>query len=197
MNYMRNYGTHASYTLGSLKSKRLKEKFFIEKISNFIETGTYMGDGVFWALLEDGKVFDKIVSIEYAQGLAEHAKMQFKKFSKVTIENGHSPEILSRLVPSLKTPTIFYLDAHEGGGAGVDWKKDEPCPLITETRVILEKFYDLNEAIIILDDERMLNGEVSGYPKVEILNEMYSAKGMVSCYLDDSAIFCNSKWLRS
>ena len=65
MNYDYNYGTQPHYILGNLKSKRLNEKFNISGMKNFIETGTYMGDGVRWAVTDSKIKFDNIVSIYF------------------------------------------------------------------------------------------------------------------------------------
>jgi len=192
--YDYNYGTHSQYIPGALRSKRLYEKVNMKGIANFIETGTYMGDGIKWAL-ERTPRFDRIVSVEYAKGLADHAKILFGKFPNVIIEHGHSPEILSRLIPTIRTPTLFYLDAHEGGGHGVEWKSDEPCPLVGEVTQILHKFYDLNQAIIVVDDAGYLTGKVSGYPSIDVLIRMCKEKEMISCYLDDSVIFSKPSWI--
>jgi len=197
MTYDYSFGTYERYILGSLASKRLCEKFFINRLDNFVETGTYKGDGVRWGLDSKDKSFRQIYSVEYAEGLANQVKMLFGKFPYVRIEQGHSPEFLTSIIPLLNSPTLFYLDAHETGGHGAEWKQDEPCPLVNEFKIILEQFYDINEAIIVADDERYLNGSSIGYPDVNILKTMCAEKGMVSCYLDDSAIFCHSKWIKS
>ena len=86
MNYTYNYGTHSGYIPGSIASKRLLEKIHLEQISNFVETGTYMGDGIYWALDENGKFFHTITSIEYAAGLADRAQ---KLFSQTCIPEKH------------------------------------------------------------------------------------------------------------
>jgi hypothetical protein len=36
-----------------------------------------------------------------------------------------------------------------------------------------------------------------GYPSVDTLSQMCKEQGMVSCYLDDSAIFCHPKWIKT
>lgn len=196
MIYAHDYGQHSAYVYGSLASKRLSEKIHLERISNFVETGTYIGDGVSWALTEEEKSFDTITSVEYAKGLADTAKQMFAKNEKVSIIHGNSPDILSQIVPKIKEPTLFFLDAHEGGGYGVEWDPLNPCPLLNETSIILDHFYDLDQVVIVIDDERMLHGKCPGYPHIETLNEMYLAKGLIGCYLDDSMVFCKPKWLR-
>ena len=195
--YDYKFENYEDYTLGSLVSKRLGDKFILQGIENFVETGTYLGDGIRWALDGRGKLFKKIYSVEYAAGLANHAKMLFGKFPFVHIEQGHSPEFLASIVPLLKTPTLFYLDAHETGGHGAAWKENNPCPLVDEFKIILEQFYDINEAIIIADDERYLTGSVAGYPDVNTLKDMCKNKGLSSCYFNDSAIFCHPKWIKT
>jgi len=184
---------HEGYILGDLSSKRLDKFFLLDKISNFVETGTYRGAGVHWAL---SKSFDSIITIEYAKALADRAAQLFEYEDSVCVRHGHSPDILAEIIPSLTTPTIFYLDAHETGGWGAEWKIDNPCPLVDEISTIISNFYDINELIIVLDDERVLNGLVEGYPNIDTLSEMLSKLGLTSCYLDDSAIFCAKKWFK-
>lgn len=194
--YDYNFDTHSNYILGSLRSKRLCDRFFIDKLSIFIETGTYMGDGVKWALENDRKSFSKIMSVEYAKGLSDHCNMLFNKFPQVTIENSDTVLFLENITHSLNAPTLFFLDAHKTGGVGADYNKDHPIPLILESNIILDNFYNLNELIVVIDDERasVLDEE---YPQIDDLIKLYSAKGLISCYMDDSCIFCSPKWLRS
>lgn len=197
--YDYNFGVHREYRLGSLSSKRLSEFFRLTEIDIFVETGTYMGDGVKWALnFSNDKKFSRILSVEHSESLATHSKMLFNKFPSVTIAHGDSVNFLGEIVGSLRTPTMFFLDAHVSGGHQTSFSDEHPIPLVEETNIILNNFYDLDEAIVVIDDERMGYGQYEmqyQYPQIESLEQLYTAKGMVSCYIDDSAVFCNPKWI--
>src|SRR5215468_7831826 len=59
-----------------------------------VETGTYMGD----MILAQKDSFEKIYSIELSQALFEKAKKRFRKYSNITLLQGNSGEILTRVL---------------------------------------------------------------------------------------------------
>ena len=83
------------------------------KILNIIETGTYFG-GTTRALahiLNNGTVH----SIEICQEFYKQAKENLADLisnNKIQLYKGSSPDLLKRILPDLKGPVLFYLDAH-------------------------------------------------------------------------------------
>lgn len=189
MEYTNNYKQHSDYMLGNLKSKRLQEFFNIEKCNIFVETGTYKGDGALWATEQNH--FEQIYSVELHLGLFEYSKRRLSNYSNVTIKNGDTVEFLNSLLPTLNKPTLLYLDAHISGSDS-SHNPNHPVPLVQETTTIFSKFYDLNQLIVVVDDERLWGDGMLNH-----LKTMYAEKGMVDSYVDDSVVFCNKSWLKN
>lgn len=108
----------------------------------FIETGTYQGEGVMYAIFDR---FDQIYSIEIDKHLCEEAGTMFAIWPKVKLINGDSAVELPKLLATLKHdgPILFWLDAHYGGAT--------TTPLQTELDAILKL---KNEVTILIDDVR-------------------------------------------
>lgn len=188
MEYTNNYKQHDQYVLGNLNSKRLQKFFNIEGCKTFVETGTYRGDGVLWAIEQNQ--FDAIHSVELHLGLYEYSKRRLAGHNNVHLVNGDTLVFLNTLLPTLKEPTLIYLDAHISGGDS-GHNPNHPVPLIQETNSIFSKFYDLSQVIVVVDDERLW-----GEGMLTKLKTMYAEKNMVDSYVDDSVVFCNKSWLK-
>jgi hypothetical protein len=183
MNFTNNLGQHPAYILGMLSSKRLKDFFNLPEI--FIETGTCKGDGVDWALTN----FNEIVSTEIYESLFLYSKDKFKNNDNVIIENLDTLDFLNKKVPELNKSTFFYLDAHASDN-NCGSHPNHPVPFVQESEIILNNFYDLNEMIVAIDDERCWSEQM----KNDVIN-LYKKYNMSDIYLDDTIIFCNKKWL--
>lgn len=85
----------------------------------FIETGSYIGDGIQSAL---NAGFDNIVSIEIAKGQYDFCLDRFKDNNKVKLILGDTRNVLKNVLDEhLKNVknVFFWLDAHcSGGGTG-------------------------------------------------------------------------------
>lgn len=126
------------------------------EISDFVETGTGLGDTIAYCL---DKGFENITSIEIYEEIAEKAKKRFEG-AKCEILIDDSVSALKKLTPKLKTNTIFWLDAHF---PGVDFKyaefgdendKNKRIPLQKELEIIV-KNKDVTNDIFIMDDLRI------------------------------------------
>ena len=189
MEYTYNHKQHDGYILGNLNSKRLNQFFNIEGCKVFVETGTYKGDGVLWAI--EQKQFTDIHSVELHLGLYEYSRRRLNGNSNVHLVNGDTVVFLDNLLPSIKQPTLLYLDAHISG-ADSTHNPNHPVPLIQETNSIFTKFYDLSQIVVVVDDERLW-----GEGMLSQLKTMYAEKGMVDSYVDDSVVFCNKSWIKA
>ncbi len=111
----------------------------------FVETGTHMGDTSLWA----ADHFARVVTIELSNEYYVEATLRFRGDPRIALLEGHSPEILAELLPSLP-PSVFWLDAHYSGGptAGSDYQ----CPLLDEIATIAA---DLDRHFVMIDDARL------------------------------------------
>lgn len=131
------------------------ERFHIQTL---IETGTYLGQTV-----DDLKnTFDKIYSIELDKTLYKNARKIFFKDKGVKIIQGDSAIILPDLIKEVKTPTLFWLDAHYSGG--ITAKGTEETPILNELRSISKS--KIKNHVILIDDARNFTG-LYDYPTIK------------------------------
>ena len=144
-----------------------KENF--EKYPNeyFIETGSYMGDGIKQAL-DAG--FKNIISIELSDKYYNLCKNRFANDNRVTIVRGDSYKVLPDVIKNINSSITFWLDGHHSSGdtaIGDYW-----APLIQELDVI--KNHKINIHTIMIDDMRcweFLN-PVHGFYKEDIISKL-------------------------
>src|SRR5271157_509857 len=112
----------------------------------FIETGSYIGDGINGAILAD---FNKIISIELSEQHYKHCQERFKNNDNVSIMLGDSNEVLPRvLADNTQHRNIFiWLDAHYSGGETVG--EDLIHTLSNELKII-DSYLAKHSANIIL-----------------------------------------------
>ena len=86
-------------------------KFDLSKYKKniFIETGTYMGEGVDYALVQG---FEKVYSIELDKERYLECKEKFKENSNVFIYEGDSSVVLKEILKSIDESCVIFLDAH-------------------------------------------------------------------------------------
>jgi len=132
--------------------KDLKDKY---DLNTFVETGSYMGDGIQMAL--DAR-FENIYSIEISEKYYNICKNKFQKYDNVNILKGDSAIMLydSELHDNINDcRCLFWLDGHYSGGdtgKGKFWS-----PLIEEIKGI--NTLNDNNHIILIDDLRCWNKE--------------------------------------
>jgi hypothetical protein len=177
-----NFGTHKDYILGALKSKRLNTFFNFKNFTTFIETGTYKGDGVQWAL-DSG--FKKIYSVEIHQGLYEKSTLRFESIPQVKISKADTVNFLNIVLPKIKDKTLIYLDAHISGGDS-SYNPEHPVPLEKEIKLIADLFFDLTQTIIVIDDARLWENQI-----IHNIYETLNNRNLTMSFVDDSYVFCN------
>jgi hypothetical protein len=121
--------------------------------NSFIETGTYQGETSIWA----SKHFDNVITIEASEEIYE--KLELKGFSNITALLGNSSDLLGNIT---QESSIFYLDAHNSGGATFD-----SYPLLDELDLINNSKLD---HVIIVDDARFCMSVFNGETYGEIVN---------------------------
>lgn len=115
-------------------------------IKTFIETGTYKGDAVYAVR----NAFESIYSIELHKPFFEKSSERFQQFDHIHTLYGDSPSVLKQLMPNIKEPCLFWLDAHGGEASLDDSGNVKPAPVIEELQTICNH---LNEYHVILIDD--------------------------------------------
>lgn len=116
----------------------------------WIETGTYLGDGVESALRHG---YNECISIENNRPICERSVARFRGNPRVRILFGASPDVLPLIIDPRKT-TTFWLDGHYSGSPGERDTKYGECPLLAELDVITRVEWK-NPPVILIDDAFM------------------------------------------
>lgn len=152
----------------SPSSSKIKQRLVIQlakenKIRVFIETGTYIGK-----MLEAvNKYFDILYSIEIDKKLYDFCKKKFSDNKKINLLYGNSANTISKVLSKVKSPSLFWLDAHFSGGITSRGKNKTPIEM--ELKTIL-KNWNLGN-IILMDDARKFNGK-NDYPTFNKVKEI-------------------------
>lgn len=140
-------------------------KFDLRKYANpcFIETGTFMGDGV-QAALDAG--FLKIVSIEVYEESWAACRERFAEqiaAGRVDLRLGDSARMLRAVMADIDTTVTFWLDGHGGyPGTGTGLKT---CPLYEELDQIAN--HHLSSHTILIDDRRLWGRDIYGWKDID------------------------------
>jgi len=126
----------------------------------FIETGSYKGHGIQYAL---NAGFEEIYSIEILPEYFEMCSEKFKGNVNVNLILGNSAIVLEDLLRIINLRITFWLDGHLSGLPDV-----EPCPLLKELEIIGR--HHIKNHTILIDDLR--DWSIIGYGfNTEILKE--------------------------
>lgn len=117
------------------------------KTNHYIETGTYLGDGIKSVLNN----YENIHSIELSEKWYDYNVKQFQNNKNVKMYLGDSKKVLPELLNNIHEPVTIYLDAHFSGGTTAFG--EEEVPLLFELEILKNRIYD---DIIIIDDCRLL-----------------------------------------
>lgn len=159
----------------------------ISKEKNYdilIETGTYLGDMIFYQLDN----FNELYTIELSDELYLKAVQRFKNQKKVHLLKGDSGIILNELMDSINQSCVFWLDGHYSGVfKGVQTAKGEKdCPIYEELTAI---FKSNRNHFILIDDARMFKG-TNDYPTLEELyGFILSNKPLSKIHHEDDLIY--------
>lgn len=113
----------------------------------FIETGSYIGNGIAQAI-DAG--FKHIISIELSYKYFVLCKNKFQNYSFVNIIHGDSCKILSNVISYIREPITFWLDGHYSSGDTAIGQY--PSPLMQELDSISNHL--IKNHTIIIDDMR-------------------------------------------
>lgn len=143
-------------------------KIFKKYLSNiFIETGSYLGDGIQQAI-DVG--FSKIISIELSNKYYNICRNRFSNNPNVQIIQGDSYKIMPDVLKNINESVTFWLDGHHSCGdtaLGDYWS-----PLMQELDVI--KSHNIKTHTIMIDDMRCweLPNPVHGFYKEDIFKKL-------------------------
>jgi len=126
---------------------------YVSKVANLgtpkhcIEAGTYRGDStvIFASHL------DNIITIELSEKWRHISKKRLLPYSNITCHLGDSASIIKNIIPDIKEPILFFLDAHFAGGDTAFGA--EEVPLNRELEVLRSR---KEKDIIIIDDYRLI-----------------------------------------
>jgi hypothetical protein len=120
-----------------------------------VETGTNLGH----MIRAQKERFREIYSIELDQWLAARAKRKFGLWPHIHLYQGDSGKVLPEIVPLLKEPCLFWLDAHWG---------DISAPIKQELECIYR--HPVRDHVLLIDDARYFDGR-GDYLSIEQLRE--------------------------
>lgn len=159
----------------------LKEGLLTKYINDiFVETGTCNGGGVKSALIAG---FKKIYSIEINQERQEHNIERFMGINHIHLIIGDSGIDLAKLIPSIKKPATFWLDAHfEKKRIGMRTR----CPLYEELDAIAQS--PIKTHTIMIDDMRVIGTAMwgKGIVKDKIIEKIMSINSNYKINFEDN-----------
>jgi hypothetical protein len=142
---------HVGFTPHVLKRKQIQKVQSQFNLTNFLETGTFMGEMISAQL----NIFSNIHSIEIDSALHGRAQKLFRKYPHVHIYLGDSGEFLPKIIKSLPINTLFWLDAHFMGP--IAGKGDLYSPIRKEVEEIVA--WSTSCPYILIDDASSMNGK--------------------------------------
>lgn len=167
---------------------------FEKYTSVFVETGSYLGDGIKAALVAG---YNKVHSIEIAEPKYQICKDLFKDEPKVQVYLGDSCDLLGEVIAKIKEPITFWLDGHfSEGDRKLGTRMKHLCPLIQELDII--KQHQIKSHVILIDDTNCWNGMENFYhegfdlkmliEKVKEVNSDYKISYIDGKHLDGRVI---------
>lgn len=144
-----------------------KKTKFKNKNFYFIETGSFLGDGIQLAI-DSG--FTNIFSIEISEKYYQYCKKRFLNNRNLTLIKGDSFYEMEKLLENNKEPFTFWLDGHySGGDTGFGILE---FPIMEELECILKR--EIYGETIYIDDMRILRSlsdNINESKMIEILSK--------------------------
>ena len=134
---------------------------YADRYDVVVETGTYFG--VTTALLAEA--YKRVYTVEIDKTLFDVNAERFKGAGNVTCLHGDSARLLPKILADLRTPAVFWLDAHYTGG--ITSKSDKNTPVLDELACIFA--HEVKTHLILIDDARWFVGR-NNYPSVRKLH---------------------------
>lgn len=131
----------------------------------FIETGSYLGDGIRQAVRAG--CFEAIHSIELNEGYFNHLSRAFSRQKNVTLWQGNSGDLLPLVLSQIDAPATFWLDAHYSGGDTA--RGDRLSPILEELDSIQR--HPIHTHTILIDDVRLFGTSEFDYVTLDQIIE--------------------------
>jgi hypothetical protein len=147
----------------------------------FIETGSYLGDGIQRAL--DAR-YRQIHSIELSPELFLQCVNRFND-PNVHLYQGNSISVLPMILDGLQTYATFWLDAHYSGG--ITAQGNENSPILSELEII--KNHRIKEHTILIDDLRGWYHSTHGFDTLDLMRKILEINPMYEFTLEDGYDF--------
>jgi len=122
-------------------------KLYKKSYKTFVETGSYVGDGIQKAVAAG---YENIISIELSEPHYNNCKKRFDGVDSVGLVQGDSADILLPTINEINEPIVFWLDGHYSCGKtakGKYWS-----PILQELDAISK--HPINTHTIMIDDMR-------------------------------------------
>lgn len=121
---------------------------YIDDVDVFIETGTYQGGAVDYAL---SRGIEEIHTVEFNRDFYESMVKKYDGDNRVNLYHGSSSDIMPHIMSAVDRRALIWLDAHDtfGTGGGV--------PTVDELLVIMN--HDIDIHTILIDDIPMYFGD--------------------------------------
>lgn len=147
----------------------------------FVETGSYLGDGI-QAALEAG--FQRVISIELSDKYYALCKARFANDERVTIVQGDSALMLGDIISQISTPITFWLDGHYS--AGDTAQGIVMIPLLQELQAI--GAHTIKGHTVLIDDMRCWKdfNPAHGFQESDVLAALTSIQQDVALEWIDS-----------
>ena len=145
----------------SVKRKILMAYLQNYRLTQFIETGTHLGDTL--AYIGNNKSIH-CTSIELADVYYKQAKHRFRAYTNIDLLHGDSGALMTSVINKLDSPALFWLDGHYSGGLTAQGTID--TPICAELEAILMSRH--KEHVILIDDVRCFDG-TNNYPHLDDL----------------------------
>ena len=158
-----------------------KKEIFQKYINNyFIETGSYLGDGIQQAI---NAGFKNILSIELSDKYFNICKNRFINNLNVSIIKGDSFKVLPEIILKINEPITFWLDGHhscEDTALGEYW-----VPLIQELDAI--KNHEIKTHTILIDDMRCWKepNPVHGFCTIDVHSKLKEINNLYNFHYED------------
>lgn len=145
----------------------------------FVETGTYIGNGLMTAIKAG---FEKCYSIEIHSHLYDQACKRFSQEIEqglVHLRYGNSETLFPEILQLVDQPATFWLDAHISSQYGEKLAKN--CPIMEELTAL--KNHPIKTHTILIDDLNCFNNEM--HDNIDIDQVGYLIKSINPSYKFD------------
>lgn len=157
----------------------LKKYVLGGSVLTFVETGSFMGDGI-QAAIDAG--FQDILSIELAPFHYDLCLNRFKEEKRVNIRMGDSGVLLVEVARNLEQKAVFWLDGHYSGGGTA--KGIDISPLMRELDAI--KHSPRKDHTILIDDTQFYTRAEggTGFDIGDIVRKLYEVNDRYDIRVD-------------